>query len=314
MSVCLSIIVCTYNRADLLKGCLQSLSEQSCDSAQYEVIVIDNNCTDETHQVFESFAGSSNFLYFLEQQQGLSHARNRGLAEARGQYIAYLDDDVLAPPIWVAKALELIRTEQPPLDGFGGPLYPFYTSPKPDWFEDQYAVQMGGKNEPYFLQPGHSFIGANMVWDCELLRSIGGFRVDLGYIGEIEYLGEETDAFIRAWQLKPNSRFLNSPDLSLKHWLPSEKMRLSYRIKRNFISGLYLYQMLDLKSPLKRCLHLFSKLFVLIKGLIKALFVLKNYSCWQKWIYCELSPRMVNLGEFCGGLGVGPAHLLSKKI
>jgi glycosyltransferase involved in cell wall biosynthesis len=310
MSIRISIVICTYNRSELLKGCLQSLYEQSCDSAQHEVIVIDNNSTDDTRKVFESYIGYPNFHYCFEQQQGLSHARNRGLSEAQGQYIAYLDDDVLVPPTWIAKALELIQTEQPPLDGFGGPLHPFYTSPKPEWFEDRYAIQMGGKNKTYFLHPGHSFIGANMAWDRELLRSIGGFRVDLGYI---EYLGEETDAFTRAWHLKPAARFLHSPDLSLRHWLPPQKMLLSYRIKRNIVSGLFLFQISGPKSFKARFLYSLNKLFGLLKGMIKALLVFKKYPLWQKWVYCEWSPRMVYFGELCGSLGIKPTKNLFRK-
>ncbi len=105
---------------------------------------------------------------------GLSNARNKGLAEAKGEYIAYLDDDVLVQPQWVEKVIFVIE-KYPHLDGCGGPLYPFYTTPKPDWYEEAYDVQMSRK-EIYFLAPGHGFIGANMVWDRKFLESIGGFQ------------------------------------------------------------------------------------------------------------------------------------------
>jgi glycosyltransferase involved in cell wall biosynthesis len=297
----------------MLKRCLLSLYEQTCDLVQYEVIVIDNNSTDQTHTIVDEFLGYPNFRYYLEIQQGLSYARNRGLTEAKGLYIAYLDDDVLAPPEYCGTAIGLIEKTQLHLDGFGGPLFPFYTTPKPDWFEDQYAIQMGKKGEPYYLEPGQSFIGANMVWDQKLLKLINGFRVDLGYIGDVEFLGEETDAFIRAWQQKASARFLNSPDLSVKHWCPPEKMTLSNRIRRNFNVGLSRFKISGPRVLRIRLVYVFQNLYNFLKGSIRAILNFWKYSLWQKWVFCEWSPQLIYLGEACGALGLQQSKKLSKR-
>jgi len=81
----LSVIICTYNRAELLKNVLQDVCEQTLADSEFEVIVVDNHSTDQTRAVAESFSQRyPNIRYCFEAQQGLSHARNRGWREARG--------------------------------------------------------------------------------------------------------------------------------------------------------------------------------------------------------------------------------------
>ena len=96
-----SIVVCTHNRAEMLRGALESLSridigaDFSC-----ELVVIDNNSSDATPQVFDEVA--TQFSYpvrrIFESQPGVVYARNRGVAEAQGEWIAFFDDDQLADP------------------------------------------------------------------------------------------------------------------------------------------------------------------------------------------------------------------------
>src|SRR5512137_517035 len=94
----LSIITCTYNRKDFLRRCLDSLTAQKADINSVETIVVDNNSSDATRATVESFRGSIPGLkYIFEEAQGLSVARNRGCHEASGDYLAYLDDDAMAP-------------------------------------------------------------------------------------------------------------------------------------------------------------------------------------------------------------------------
>ena len=110
MTIVLSIIVCTYNRESLLPLCLQSLTDQAIDKRLYEVIVVNNNSTDGTQEVAESFAEmSKNLRVVLERRQGLSHARNRGWMEAQGKFVAYIDDDAIAWPDWIYSILDFIK-------------------------------------------------------------------------------------------------------------------------------------------------------------------------------------------------------------
>jgi glycosyltransferase involved in cell wall biosynthesis len=296
-------VVCSYNRAVLLNGCLQSIFNQTVDQNYYEIIVVDNNSNDNTREVVESFKDHFNLRYFLETRQGLSYARNLGLEKARGEYVAYLDDDVLVPPNWLKILMNLIDKNVPYLDGLGGPLYPFYTTPKPDWYEDNYAVQMGSRKIAGFLDSGKSFIGANMIWKKDLLKSIDGFSPEFGYVGNIQTLGEETDAYYRAWKFKPSAMLLFSPELQVKHWVPPEKMTLSFRINRYFKQGLTNYYINEPYLVKDKPALFFKKSFSLIKVFLRSIFKVTKYDHWQKWVFCEFAPIASVWGEICGMLG-----------
>ena len=92
----ISIIICTYNRARYLFDTLRHIAENDFPTRHYEIVLIDNNSTDHTIatcQRFEKAFPEICFRYFLEQSQGLSFARNRGMKEARGELLVFLDDD-----------------------------------------------------------------------------------------------------------------------------------------------------------------------------------------------------------------------------
>jgi glycosyltransferase involved in cell wall biosynthesis len=135
-----SVIVCTYNRAGLLTKCLNNLVAQTLDPALFEIIVVNNNSIDDTPQAADAFNSKfRNFRCVFEKNQGLSYARNRGIDEAHGEYLVYLDDDALAPPEYLSNLVNVIKTHRP--DFVGGPVYPYYISEKPAWFRDIYETR-----------------------------------------------------------------------------------------------------------------------------------------------------------------------------
>ena len=95
----ISVIIVTFNRADMLAETLSSLTAQL--RIPEEVIVVDNNSTDTTKHVVESFSGRMNIRYIFEGIQGTSTARNTGIKNASGDIIAFLDDDCLAQKEWL---------------------------------------------------------------------------------------------------------------------------------------------------------------------------------------------------------------------
>lgn len=97
-SIRISLIIATYNRADCLLRTLNSVAEQSLNPALYEIIVVNNNSTDHTAETCHKFAEGHAELHFhmvTEIRQGLSHARNCGIAHASGEFVAIIDDDEL---------------------------------------------------------------------------------------------------------------------------------------------------------------------------------------------------------------------------
>src|SRR5262245_27749696 len=101
----ISVIVCTFNRATRLALALRALARVSVpDGLAWELIIVDNNSTDETARIVREFAALSGLRvrYLFETRQGLSFARNTGIASAEGRIIALTDDDVLVEPNWIA--------------------------------------------------------------------------------------------------------------------------------------------------------------------------------------------------------------------
>lgn len=106
-----TIVVCTYNRADRLRGALESLAALELGAHTAEILVVDNNSTDDTDRVARDVAGTSQIPLRIvrERMQGIVPARNRGIAEAAGEWIAFFDDDQLAEPDWIAQLLEAAK-------------------------------------------------------------------------------------------------------------------------------------------------------------------------------------------------------------
>src|SRR5206468_10072737 len=103
-----SVIVCTYNRCVSLERTLSALRAQEVPrSMTWEVLVVDNNSLDDTKRVVaEHAAAFSRIRYLFESSQGLSHARNAGIAAARGRFLLFTDDEVAPEPDWVRRMVE----------------------------------------------------------------------------------------------------------------------------------------------------------------------------------------------------------------
>lgn len=131
-----SIVICTYNREKFLPDCLQSVDKLQANPGDYEVIVVDNNSTDTTAELIRDFIESHPHLpvrTVVETQQGLSNARNRGILEAKGHYVAFIDDDAILEPDYVT-ALKSFAATMPDVMGFGGKIIPtFVEGPEPKW-------------------------------------------------------------------------------------------------------------------------------------------------------------------------------------
>ena len=232
-----SVIVCTYNRAEQLKECLATLCVQTLDGSEYEVLVVDNNSTDETGTATKQLAQRYPYLHYIqESRQGLSHARNRGWQLARGAYVAYIDDDCRVPSHWLAVAKEVIELVSPA--AFGGPYFGFYRSSKPPWFLGRYVSHIQGKEARPLEQ--HEYLdGMNMAFRRPLLQKLGGFNPNLGMCGKKVAYGEETDILRRIRATVPNEVIYYEPRLFVHHLVRPEKMTLYWNLRQRFIDGRY---------------------------------------------------------------------------
>ncbi len=232
----LAIIVCTYNRMDLLKKCLDSLVAQTSDMSKCETIVVDNNSADDTKELVTQYSTRiANLRYIFEREQGLSHARNRGCNEANSEYLAYLDNDVIAPPEYVSNVLKVIEQHSP--DIMGGPIYPYYVSKKPNWFKDEYEIRKHAEESGFSLTCRIS--GGNYIIRKDALKQLGMFDVNLGMVGEQVKLGEERDILEKYRRTKDtkDQKTYFALDCCVKHYVPPKKMTLRYFVTRYYQSG-----------------------------------------------------------------------------
>ena len=237
-SLAVSIVVCTYNRADVLRSALETLRVQYAPLEFFEIIVVDNNSTDATPAVVEGFQKDmANLRYCFEPEQGLSHARNRGWREAKGEYVAYVDDDCRMPVDWLGNALNVIERAAPA--AFGGPYKPWYQTPPPEWVKETYFSTLDKGDTARALGKGEYLSGGNFFAKREILEWLGGFDSALGMQGDDIGTGEETRLQIAIRDAVEGSDILYDPALVVEHLVRLEKIRPWWLLRHRFQSGRY---------------------------------------------------------------------------
>lgn len=233
----ISVAVCTYNRSDVLPKCLESLADQTAGSEFFEVLIVDNNSNDETKKIADDFCKKhNNFRYIFEEKQGLSHARNRAIDEAKGTYLAYIDDDAIADKEWIEKIESVIQNNKD-IVAFGGPIYPWYNKEKPKWFKDEFVTysyweqhfQLTEKNCPFGLS------GSNMIFKKEILNKYNGFSAEYGMTGDKIAFGEESLLFNKMLKNSENIQYF--PDIKVLHLVSEKNYSLKDAFKRSIQNG-----------------------------------------------------------------------------
>jgi len=198
----------------------------------WELIVVDNNSTDETRQVVDSFSGRLPIRYEFESAPGLSNARNRALSSATGQFILWTDDDVLVSPRWLTSYLEgFARWPHSPV--FGGAIAPLFEGVPPRWLQSELAISeplqamfvIRSCDLPMSFRRGEAAnypYGANMAMRTQLVRPIG-FDPALGRREKVFLHGEES-AVIHSLLAYGEGHFL--AEASVRHFIPRKRQTL----------------------------------------------------------------------------------------
>jgi len=186
-----SVAICTYNRCGFLKDSIKAVSEQQTDF-EYEVLVVDNNSSDDTKSVVEDMCRLySNVRYIHEPNQGLSYARNRALHEAAGEIIAYTDDDGLAQPGWLQGLIDEFGDTQ--VGGVAGKITLDLPKDAPSWLKPELHPYLAAYDKGTESIETSEFYGCNFAVRRELAIELGEFSVELGFNGGELLPGEETD-------------------------------------------------------------------------------------------------------------------------
>ena len=304
----ISVIICTFNRAELLKGALQSVVEQSLEKTLFEVVVVDNASTDNTGEVINSFEAQYSLppiLRVCELAQGLGYARNKGYRNARGRYVAFMDDDCLAPKDWLKSVLACFESVEPEPWSVGGPIFPIYESPKPKWFKDEYERTTWGE-QARFLRRGESFYGNNMAFKRSLLEQYGGFDLRVDMNGAYLSVGGETALYERMWHsVGASCLFYYCPQASMYHKISPHRMTIVYRLKRAFAEGQAWYCLHAPRSVGERLYLIIRTTAALIWHGGKAIARGRPIPSWANWVVDAVGPL-----AFCAGRAVGSFGLL----
>ena len=196
-----SVIVCTYQRAESLRGTLMALRElEVAPNRAVEFIVVDNNSSDHTRSVVEECRHQWAALrYEFEARQGLSHARNHGIAAARGDIILFTDDDVLPAPDWLEQTVAGL--ERYGADACGGYIAPIWEAPPPAWLTERFygflAVRTDREDDYPIDSPSLAPFGANMAFRRAVFDKVGLFDTERGRKGKVLASGEDGEMFER---------------------------------------------------------------------------------------------------------------------
>jgi len=230
----ITVAICTYNRADSLADTLEYLCGQSLGSqVELELLLIDNNCSDHTSTVVDSYKSRLLLRYFIETRQGLSHGRNRAIKECRSDLLVFADDDIRPDPFWLSAYMEA-STAYPDAGYFGGPIAPYWPDGKPGWVRDINmpllgglfgTYECGGHVHLYEANEVHPF-GANFMLRRSLFEELDPFRIDLGMNGNVPGRGEEAEYFKRAKEA--GSAGVYVPAARVQHRVDASHLTLSY--------------------------------------------------------------------------------------
>lgn len=230
MGIQISVIICTYNRDKYIYQTLEHIAQNDFPVEDYEIILVNNNSTDRTASEcgrFQKAYPNIPFHYFLETNQGLSFARNRGITEAHGEILVFLDDDAFMGKDYLQQLGSYL--EQYPAAAFGGKIIPEYENGQaPRWMSKwSYSwVSALDKGDEVCLFQGKSYpIGANMGFRRTDIPS-GYFNTALGRNKGNLMGGEEKDIFNRMKTREASIYYF--PGIAVRHMIPENRTTLSY--------------------------------------------------------------------------------------
>ena len=228
----LSIVICSYNRASYISGALDSLYHQSAGLDNFEAIIVDNNSTDNTAEVFKQWRSShanGSFTYLTESKQGASFARNTGAEGAKGQWLCFMDDDAIANSNYVENIIKHIKTK-PEAIGFGGRIIPKYIPSAPEWMSYYVSSLVG--NFDYAptacaFENGKYPLESNMIIRKDVYDAIGGFNTELpGVVGILRIGGEGKELFYKLLALGHTIYY--DPTICVEHVVEVKKLTPEY--------------------------------------------------------------------------------------
>lgn len=229
-----SVVICTYNRSHYLKRVLEKFPKVNFSIKSFELIIIDNNSTDDTKDVCNNFRNrysQINFHYCFEKKQGLSIARNIGINLSKGKFVVFLDDDALVDKDWLNALFGTFENHN--ADVVGGKVELLFENEKPQWLENDlliYLSHLDWSNEEIEIDLQKQWlVGANIAFKKSIFTEYK-FLTILGRNGKTLLSGEETEICQRI-QNKGGIIYF-SPKAIVHHIVLPDRLMKNFFIKR----------------------------------------------------------------------------------
>jgi glycosyltransferase involved in cell wall biosynthesis len=232
----ITVAIPTYNRADFLRQTLAGLAQQNYPRDQFEVLVIDNNSRDHTQAVVDSFATARPApRHVREPQQGLDHARNRAIAEARGEIIVFGDDDILMEPDWLTQITAPFAAENhAKIGAVGGEVIPVFPDGLPPWVAEWHGP-LAFRAEAGPLSSRQIPMGANLAFPKWVFEKLGVFHTALDRAAGNYFSGGDSEMIRRVQQAGLEVWF--APRATVKHQMPASRTTFRYAARHAFDSA-----------------------------------------------------------------------------
>jgi glycosyltransferase involved in cell wall biosynthesis len=231
----MSVVICAYadDRWRDLLAAVASVQAQSLPAREI-IVVVDHNdaLLERVRRQIPGVVAVAN-----GEARGLSGARNSGVAVARGEIIAFLDDDAAAAPDWLRRLRAAY--DDPRVLGVGGAVEPAWVGGRPAWFPDEFDWVVGCtyRGMPRRAAAVRNLIGANMSFRRGVFDAIGGFRSGIGRIGARPVGCEETELCIRGQQRWPDGVWRFEPRARVVHTVQARRGRWGYFRARCYAEG-----------------------------------------------------------------------------
>lgn len=293
----ITVAIQTYNNARMLNATLDSLRKLACsDGLDYEVLVVNNNSSDSTDKIIEKHKAllSPRLRSVFEPRQGLSVSRNRALAEARGEIVSFIDDDVEVKSGWLNAIAEAFRTYHATV--VGGKSYLIFQGRPPKWISPTAKVLLSSLDlgdEP-IVSTGENVVGVNLSVLREEALDLGGFNQHLGRNGKSMISGEEHEFLSRV--RASGGTVAYEPKAVVGHVVPKERLHKKWFIKRSFYGGASAVKMKLLQGESPQLIFGLSHCARCFGGFIRELLFTKStaMNLFEKQIWVLFSLGMLS--------------------
>jgi glycosyltransferase involved in cell wall biosynthesis len=238
--ILISVALCTHNHADRLPRTLNDLGKLEQPTRPWEVLVVDNGCTDETPNLLADtgwWPPGVPVRIVREERLGLSNARNRALREALGEYLLFVDDDETPDRRWLTSHERDMLAYAP--DALGGRIdVVFEHGERPAWLQDELLGFLGHLDHGegrWLSDPATPFYGGNFAVRRDIFPRIGDFDTELGRKGQVNFGGEDTEFYRRL--IADDFRVRWVPDAIIGHRIRVDKLRRSYFLDLHYRQG-----------------------------------------------------------------------------